>query len=204
MALAGFSGMGKSTLALWMVSQGLDFISNDRLMVRRSAAGPAMSGVAKQPRINPGTALANQDLAAIVPPADRRAFAGLPAEELWTLEHKYDALIEECFGPGRFRLAAGLDGLAILNWQLDNGPCRIQEVDLSRRPDLLGAFKKEPGLFFLPETPEGERAAQVADRDYLEALDGITVFEVGGGVDFQAAAGELARFLRGEGSGSRA
>ena len=152
LAAAGFSGMGKSTLALWMTSRGMDFISNDRLIIKPTETGVRMFGVAKQPRINPGTALANPDLAGVVSEADRAAFSDLPADELWALEHKYDAVIEDCYGPDRFSLTAAMDGLAILNWRRDGGPCRVRRVDLEMRRDLLAAFKKEPACSTCPRT----------------------------------------------------
>ena len=194
LALAGFSGMGKSTLALWLVGRGLDFVSNDRLLVKPGRERPAMAGVAKQPRINPGTALANPDLAGIVPEQERKRFAGLAPDQLWALEHKYDAIIEDCFGPGRFRLRAPLDGLAVLNWRRGQGGCRVRRIDLRERLDLLAAFKKEPGLFFLDQGG-GRDLAEPTDRAYLEALSGVSVFEVSGGVDFRAAADRLWEFL---------
>ena len=57
LVLAGFSGMGKSTLALHLMSQGVNFVSNDRLLLRQQDDGLAMHGVAKlathQPRHGP-------------------------------------------------------------------------------------------------------------------------------------------------------
>lgn len=187
LALAGFSGMGKSTLALALLSGGLDFVSNDRLMVGRIGGRAIMRGVAKQPRINPGTALANPDLARIVPAEDKARFEALTTDELWTLEHKYDALIEDCFGPERIRLGGNLDRLAILNWHRREEPTRIAEVDLAERLDLLAAFKKAPGLFYQPGRPVEE----FTDEAYLETLAGVTVYEISGGVDFGFAADEL-------------
>lgn len=195
LALAGFSGMGKSTLALWLTGRGLDFISNDRLLVKPSPDRLAMAGVAKQPRINPGTALANPALSGIVPEEERKRFAALPPEELWALEHKYDAIIEDCFGPGRFRLAAPLDGLAILNWRRGEGSCRVRRVDLAQRLDLLAAFKKEPGLFFLDQGGGEADILEPTDQAYLEALSRTAVFEISGGVDFQTASDALLGFL---------
>ena len=65
--MAGFSGAGKSTLALHVMSLGATFVSNDRVMVAETPANdsgaPMMYGVAKHPRINPGTAMNNPDLA---------------------------------------------------------------------------------------------------------------------------------------------
>ncbi|MCF8033169.1 MAG: HprK-related kinase B [Desulfarculaceae bacterium] len=187
LALAGFSGMGKSTLALHLMSLGATFISNDRLLVRREDGGSVMTGVPKLPRINPGTALNNPDLASVIPPDERERFAEMTGDEIWDLEHKYDVDISECFGPDRFKLRGPLNALAILNWQRDGSNLDMQQVDLAARPDLLAAFKKDWGLFFLSEGREPDHS----DRAYLQALAGVTVFELGGGVDFLGAAQRL-------------
>ncbi len=184
-AQARFSGMGKSTLALHAMNHGLDFVSNDRLMVRRNGA-LTMYGLAKMPRINPGTVLHNPALAPVMPEADRRRFAALPPDELWSLEHKVDAFIDQCFGPGRFRLSAEMCGLVLLNWQRDGGPLHAARVDLRQRPDLLPAFMKDVGLFY-SDNPD-LAAPDFSAEAYLDLLDGCPVYELTGGADFAAAA----------------
>ena len=187
LALAGFSGMGKSTLALHLMSLGAGFISNDRLLVRRQDGRPVMTGVPKLPRINPGTALHNPDLAGVIPPADLERFAKLPSDQIWDLEHKYDVDISRCFGHNRFELQGSLEVLAILNWQRQGPELVVRRVELDRRLDLLAAFRKDWGLFFLPDGQEPDHS----DRAYLAALAGVRVFELTGGVDFLGAARRL-------------
>lgn len=189
LALAGFSGMGKSTLALHLVTDGAAFVSNDRLVVARENGVVQAFGVAKHPRINPGTILGNPALGRLLTDEERQRFAGLPPEELWTLEAKYDALIHDLFGAERFQLTTPLHALAILNWRREGTPVRVHQVDLGQRPDLLPAFMKDPGLFFLAPTWQ-----HPTPGDYVAALAGCPVFEITGGVDFAAAA----RLLRQE------
>jgi HprK-related kinase B len=185
LALAGFSGMGKSTLALQVMGLGACFVSNDRVLVGRENADLVMHGVAKMPRVNPGTVLANPDLARVIPPEDRARFEALDPDELWELEHKYDAFIDQCFGPGRFRLKSPLSGLVLLNWRRDGEEMKTGRVDLARRPDLLPAFTKRLGLFYRPESDYDDAVDEAA---YLEMLDGCPVYEMTGKVDFSAAA----------------
>lgn len=192
LAMAGRAGQGKSTLALQLMSRGVTFVSNDRLMVTRNQQGPVMTGVAKLPRINPGTALHNPDLNPVMSPEDQKRFAALPEDELWALEHKYDVDIDACFGPGRIKMGFSLDLLALLDWERDAGPCRLAEVELANHPDLLASFMKEPGLFYLP--PEGQ--THPGQEDYLKALAGAKVFVLSGGVDFEQAADMLAEELK--------
>ncbi len=180
--LAGTAGAGKSTLALRLVARGLDFVSNDRLLVGPDAPRPRLYGLAKQPRINPGTALSDSRLARIVPEPDRSRYAALPEEALWRLERKYDAVISDCFGPGRFRLCARLCAVAVFTWRRGGGDARPTPVNLAERPDLLARLAKRPGIFLAP--PGG------ADHDpeaFSTRLNGMTAFEFSGGVDFFAA-----------------
>ena len=190
MAMAGFSGMGKSTLALHLVSRGVTFVSNDRLMISPGHPCPTMFGVAKHPRINPGTALHNPDLRGIVTDEDRERFQAMAPEELWTLEHKYDALIDQLFGADRFILQSPMRFLILLNWNRDVAVTRFEEIDVRTRHDLLAAFMKDTGLFF---RPNGEYAP-TAD-DYAAGLQGCRVFEISGGVDFDFAADGCLRLL---------
>ncbi len=193
-AMAGFSGMGKSTLALHLMSRGTTFVSNDRVMAEDNGDFLTMYGVAKQPRINPGTALNNPDLSCIVDPEDKEKFLSMPKEELWELEHKYDALIDECYGADKFILKAPLSGLIILNWQRDNSETVVKVVDPKERKDLLPAFMKGTGLFYLPDSPEKENDPGV--DAYADLLSKTTLIEISGGVDFDKAADACLKFMK--------
>ncbi|MBD3403161.1 HprK-related kinase B [candidate division GN15 bacterium] len=184
LALAGFSGMGKSTLALHLMSNELQFVSNDRVLVRPNDGVPHMLGVPKQPRINPGTALHNPDLQDILPDELRPKLLQMPSEELWQLELKYDVMIEDVYGEDRFRLTAPMQALVILNWYRTSETTRVTEVSLGDRRDLLGAFIKDPGLFFKP--PESV-TTDLSEDAYVEALSHCRTFEISGGVDFAYA-----------------
>ncbi|MGE4294033.1 MAG: HprK-related kinase B [Desulfovibrio sp.] len=197
LALAGFSGMGKSTLSLHLMSRGTTFVSNDRVMVRAGEPTPVMYGVAKQPRINPGTALHNPDLACIISDEDKARFVALPPQKLWDLEHKYDGLIDICYGPGRFTLEAPLSGLVILNWQRDAGPAVVRRVDPLQRHDLLAAFMKPTGLFYLPAPSALQTDPGV--EEYAALLSHCALYEISGGIDFDAAADACLGFLNGDG-----
>ncbi|MDR2055344.1 MAG: HprK-related kinase B [Desulfovibrio sp.] len=192
-ALCGFSGMGKSTLALFLMNEGCAFVSNDRVLL--SAEIPArLYGVPKHPRINPGTALNNAVLRDILNPEDRERFSALPPDRLWSLERKYDAPIGQCYGPGRFALQAPFAGLAALNWRRTGGAMRVAEVHPPDRPDLVGAFSKNAGLFFAPDGPEAY--APPSPEAYAARLAQAPMLEITGGVDFPAAAGICLEFFR--------
>jgi HprK-related kinase B len=192
LALAGFSGMGKSTLALRLMNRGCSFVSNDRLLL---SAERVIYGVPKQPRINPGTALNNDALASILSEADRAAFAALPPEELWGLEHKYDALIDKCYGAGRFVLQAAFAGSVILNWHHEGKDTMVSQVSPEQRPDLVKAFTKEAGLFFFSD-PEVEYHDPPLEN-YAARLAAAPMLEISGRIDMARAEDLCMRFLSG-------
>jgi HprK-related kinase B len=185
LALAGASGSGKSTAALELVAAGLDFVSNDRLLLKARDGAVDVRGVPKHPRVNPGTVLHNSMLDGIIAPGERARLLAMDSRDLRTLEQKYDVIIPEVVGPGRFVMAAELDALVVFNWK-GHGPAMARPVRLHERTDLLASIKKSPGLFYEPGAPEA--AVDLGDERYLEVLGGSRVVEITGGQDFQAAA----------------
>lgn len=194
LVIAGFSGAGKSTLALEIMRHGTDFVSNDRVMVAKADSGLVMTGVAKMPRVNPGTVLNNPSLHGVMSEADRGRFSALPQAELWDLEHKYDAFIDTCFGPGRFKLSCPMAGLVVLRWKRDSSPMTAQRVDLRERRDLMAAFMKDVGLFY--EFEDADEPTMASQKAYLDLLGDLPVLEIDGGVDFHKAAEACLEFLR--------
>lgn len=201
LAISGFSGGGKSTLALWLIGDGADFVSNDRLLVEAGANGDAstatMVGVPKLPRINPGTLLHNPALAGILTPARIEELQRFPADELWDLEEKYDVDIDRCFGPGRIRGASALHAFLVLSWTRDSDEATaVEPVELSERRELIAAIRKSPGPFWIDAEGRGPSAPVLRDDEsYLEALAGVQVFEATGRVDFEIARALVKRHL---------
>ena len=193
LVISGFSGAGKSTLALEIMRHGTDFVSNDRVMVSREGMGLVMTGVAKMPRVNPGTVLNNPNLAPVMDAEDRARFAALPQAELWDLEHKYDAFIDECFGKGRFKLSCPMAGLVVLRWKRDASPMTANRVRLRDRRDLMAAFMKDVGLFY--EFEDAAEPSIASQNAYLDLLGDLPVLEIDGGVDFHKAASACLEFL---------
>jgi len=193
LAIAGFSGSGKSSLALHLLGRGASFVSNDRLMLARRWNRLRMFGIPKHPRVNPGTLLSIPQLQGVIDPQERQGYADLNPDELWTLERKYDVLIDEIFGRKRFQLSAVMQGLLLLNWRRGGGDFSIRPTDIDRRQDLLAAFIKPPGLFFLPE--ELRTTPDFSPERYVEGLAGCQVFEAVGDVDFEGAAAFCMAFL---------
>ncbi len=196
LALAGFSGMGKSTLALHMMGRGLDFVSNDRLLIRKEPDGLRMFGVAKLPRVNPGTILNNAALERVLERDDKDRYARMNPDELWSLEQKHDVFLDECFGAGRFLSASAMTGLVVLNWKRKYPRTSLEIVDLEHRPDLLATVVKSPGLFFLSGPGlSAEKGDDFSNEAYLSLLKACTVFEACGGVDFGYVSDACIHFL---------
>jgi len=182
LAIAGFAGAGKSTLALEIMRHGADFVTNDRALVSRNAGELALAGIARPPRVNPGTILANDRLHCLLPDEAREAYAKLPPGELWALERKFDVPIAACFGPGRVRLSAALTALVVLAWKPGGGAMQADWTTLSRREEYLPAVTKDLGVLY----QDGPRPADV--DDYRALLGDCPVLAIAGGVDFARAA----------------
>jgi HprK-related kinase B len=193
LALAGLASRGKSTLTLHLLGKGLDYVTNDRLLLTRTAGGGLrMLGLPKFPRVNPGTLLNNERLAGLLPAGERAKLAGKSRAELWGIEQKYDVDVNEFFA-GRFALGADVGAVAVLNWRLEGGAARVAPVKLAERPELLGALRKSPGVHYYPGA--GRERPDCSGAAYLERLGDVTVLEIGGGVDFEAAAAACVGWL---------
>ncbi|MAW08392.1 MAG: HprK-related kinase B [Halobacteriovoraceae bacterium] len=190
LAISGLSGGGKSTSILRMMDlEGTRFLSNDRVLIKGGTPARAL-GIPKHPRINPGTILGNLRLTGLIPEDRAAALRALPAAELWDFEEKYDLIIPEVYGPGRMQLDGPLTDFWVLNWSRESDqPTRVAPVTLSERPDLLSAIMKSPGPFYQHRgggfEPNGNRPNPAP---YLVALQGVTVCEVSGRIDFDALA----------------
>lgn len=186
LGLAGPSGKGKSTLALRLLESGLDFVSNDRLVVRETDRGLSMRGVPKYPRINPGTIINQKALVPLASATDLARYRALSEDELWDLEEKYDAFVDECFDGCQFRLAARLAMFVLIDWdrKLDE-PARLERAEPGAVRHLLPAVMKTPGVML----PVASRRVPVArEEDYLALLSQAPLFVLRGGVDFDLAA----------------
>jgi HprK-related kinase B len=201
LAIAGFAGMGKSTLALNLVGRGMKFLSNDRIMVKSSENGVTMYGIPKLPRINPGTILASPILKNVIPEKERLEFENIPAEKLWELEHKYDVDIAGIFGADRFVLTAGLNALVIINWDRNSKePFELNEVNIEQRGDLVRAYMKSPGLFF--EMSEDIAPPDFSERAFINVMKNVKIYEMTGSVNFEEAADQCIGLLENDKSGN--
>lgn len=197
LALCGTSGAGKSTTALALVRAGLDFVSNDRTLLKPRDGGVELLGIPKHPRVNPGTLVHNPMLRGLLSEREREDFLSMPPDELRRLERKYDVLIDQVVGPGRFPLQADLHALVVIAWDGD-GPARIRAIDLAERLDLLAHVVKSPGLFYEPDQAASD--VDLSPEAYLDVLRRRPIYEITGSRDFRAARDLCLRALESEGA----
>lgn len=188
-ALAGFSGGGKSTLMLNLLeSPEYVYLTNDRLFLKAGETGVEAVGIPKLPRINPGTLINNPRLASLLPEDRQRELRALPKQALWELEEKHDVDVAGLYGEDRIDTSTPqpLAALVILNWSHDSeDPTRLEPVDLNHRRDLLPAVMKSPGPFY----QDGEGRFQrdddpLPEARYLQMFQSVRVFEAAGRIDF--------------------
>ncbi|MFK5986093.1 MAG: HprK-related kinase B [Pseudomonadota bacterium] len=188
-AMAGFSGGGKSTLMLHMLHQdGSKFLSNDRLFITKDGNKTMASGIPKQPRVNPGTIVHNTKLYHLLSSSKRHEILSMPVSELWDLEEKYDVMIEQCYGVDRVQYQAEIKNFVVLNWDRKSQyAVQLVKINLQQRRDLLAAIMKSPGPFYQSSSGEMYQYQQQLDEQkYLHAFADINVYEARGGIDFHA------------------
>ncbi|MCO8122200.1 HprK-related kinase B [Stieleria sp. TO1_6] len=202
MAIAGFSGGGKSSLMLRIMEQHQgQFLSNDRLFVQADGERRQIAiGIPKMPRINPGTILSLPSLESMLDPGQRKSLKKLDPNDLWELEQKYDVPIESLYGSGRIRGRAPLTDLMVLNWdRRSNDACTISAVDLTQRLDLLPAITKSAGPFYCNEQGEFRADATAIDpQPYLDRFRHVNVWEASGTVDFDFASQQCREIMESE------
>lgn len=191
LAMAGFSGGGKSSLMLrTMDYPEVNYLTNDRLLLKVEQQCLMAAGIAKLPRINPGTIVHNPRLHALIPEKRRRELLSLPVSELWDLEEKYDVIVNEVYGENRISDLAPLHAFVVLNWdRVSVEPVQVIPVDLNKRLDLLKAIMKSPGPFLqLSDGGFHSDTTPLNEKVYLDALKGVKVYEVTGKPDFDQVA----------------
>ena len=140
-AIAGFSGSGKSTAMLHFLSEantGLGnsqlsdtryleqsinslkpcYVANHRLFIKMKGNKVIARGLPKWPRINPGTRLNNPDLKPSINSQKINHYQTLTSEQLWQIKEKSDVIIPHIYGQDRIQLETPLQHLLVLNWSL--------------------------------------------------------------------------------------
>ncbi|SBS33651.1 hypothetical protein MSP8887_03744 [Marinomonas spartinae] len=189
-AIAAGSGGGKSTLMLRCLEKtSRQFVTNDRILMRQSDEGVEAVGVAKLPRVNPGTLLNSERLKPILTAHRQEELLTMTKQDLWQLEEKYDVQIEDKYGPNRVELNGKLRNLVMLDWSLESTqPTQLVRVDLTKSPDTIEGLRKRPGPFYQDESGAfADLHACDSVETYCDTLNGVQVFRLTGAIDFDKA-----------------
>lgn len=198
-AFAGFSGGGKSTSMLHLLNhEGINFLTNDRLFIKKNSEGVMARGVPKLPRVNPGTIMNNPRLNGIFPEQTKARIRSLPENELWNLEEKYDVDVLDIYGDARIEHQGVLERLVILNWnRASDNSTQFNTVSLENNLHLVDAIKKSPGPFYQDENGIFLKDFSVPNANsYIQSLTEIEVIEVAGRTDFAALTYHMNSLLR--------
>jgi HprK-related kinase B len=167
-AIMAQSGMGKSSVAVRLMEQGFDFISNDRVILEAPLAGEGVTahGLPKLPRVNPGTLLDGENTRIVLDPVARSRYETLPREELWQVEDKYDLEVDRVLGR-RWLLSGELQAALVLNWRHDGEGLELQRLTPGQAMAELRQVGKDFGVFDLrlisrSDAALGETARRVA------------------------------------------
>jgi HprK-related kinase B len=184
LAVVGQSGSGKSSVAVRLLEQGCDFMTNDRLIVERANEGITGHGLPKLPRVNPGTLLAGERTRTLVAEADRKRYRSLSQEELWRLEEKYDLDVRGALGR-HWVLSAPLSAAFVLEWRRIEAPLCVERLDAGRALESLRPAAKSFGPFDLSLSERSDSALQDLARR-------VPVYRVTGAADPTGLANRLA------------
>ena len=188
-AIAASSGGGKSTLMLRALeTKSARFLSNDRILFQPDDGEVKVLGLAKHPRVNPGTVINSERLQHILPPEEQHRFAHMPVHELWNIEQKYDVLIPRCYGEKKISLSGTLKNLVLLDWSLNSSKqTELNAVNIEQHPEVLEGLRKSPGPFFQNVDGQFPGSAAQSCEQYAEHLKGVRVFQLTGKTDFDRA-----------------
>ena len=187
-AFASPSGSGKSTMALALVEYHYQFVTNDRLFVRRvNGLSADMVGVPKRPRVNPGTLFRLPRLAALATIEERSRYASLRAEELWTVEQKHDVDVDAIYGPGTVHLQGRLNAIYLLHWSPVEQGWNVRSLGAAERRAALGQLVKRVTVYDVvsPQAGESRAVNAIADAVSMYAVAGRA--DVGRLTDFVLA-----------------
>ncbi len=176
--LTSASGVGKSTLALALVEQGFRFLSNDRVLARFEDDNVHLIGVPKKPRVNPGTILALASLNHIIPNEERLLYGSMGENELWQLEHKYDADVDAIYGKGTFTLEAMLSSIYVLNWKLGQAGPKLEIPPVDDAVDMI-----RPQVLSLDLRRRQAVNPSEAEEQLKSICRVVPIFNVKGGVN---------------------
>jgi HprK-related kinase B len=186
-AVMGQSGMGKSSVAVRLMEQGFDYISNDRVLLEPSLVeGTVLAhGLPKLPRVNPGTLLDGEHTKIILTPEARDRYESLTREDLWGVEDKYDLEIGRVLGR-RWLLSGKLTAGLVLNWRHGGEGLMFERLAPGQVLTELKLVAKTFGVF-------DPRLMSRTDAALTKTANRVPVYRVTGRADPHRLAIEVAQ-----------
>jgi HprK-related kinase B len=145
-AIIGQSGQGKSSVAVRLLEQGFDFLTNDRLLAKPAGKDITAYGIPKLPRVNPGTLLAGERTKLLIDKSSRVRYERLSEEALWDLEEKRDLDIRLSLGR-RWLLTAPLACAVVLGWNQAEDGLTVRRLEANQAFERLREAVKTFGVF---------------------------------------------------------
>ncbi len=186
-AIMGQSGMGKSSVAVRLMEQGFDYISNDRVLLDPDIIEERVlaHGLPKLPRVNPGTLLDGERTKIMLDPVTRDRYESLSREDLWSVEDKYDLEVDRVLGR-RWLLTGELAAAFVLNWRHGGEGLSLQRLTPDQVLTELKLVAKSFGVF-------DPRLLMRTDSALIETANRVPVYRVTGRADPHRLAIEVAR-----------
>ncbi len=183
LAVVGQSGAGKSSVAVRLLEQGFDFVSNDRLILERAGKNTMGHGLPKLPRVNPGTLLGGERTRGMLDEEARARYEAMPREDLWNVEDKYDLDVERTLGR-RWLLNAPVACVLVLEWRQGQSGLQVERLRPEQALTSLRGVGKDFGAL-------DQLLTRRTDTAVREAAERLPVFRITG----QPEPGLLARSI---------
>jgi HprK-related kinase B len=164
LAVLGQSWSGRSSVAICLLEQGFDFISNDRIILDPPLATDAVvvHGLPKLPRVNSGMLLDGENTRIVLDPATRDPSG--PRKELGKSKGKLDLQVERVLGR-RWILKGELKAAVVLSWGSGETGLDLQKLTADQSLAELKRVSKDFGVFDVRLLSRSDAAlAQTARR----------------------------------------
>jgi HprK-related kinase B len=182
LAVIGQSGSGRSSVAVCLLDQGYDFISNDRIILDPPLGTDevAVRGIPKLPRVNPGTL---PDNTRIVLDPTTRDHQGLARDQLGKSKGKLDLQVGRVLGR-RWILNGELKAAIVLGWDSGETGLDFQKLAPDQALSELKRVSKDFGVFDV-------RLISRSDAALAETARRVPMYRVTGRPDPARLAKEL-------------
>ena len=164
LAVIGQSGSGRSSVAVRLLAEGFDFISNDRIILDPPLATDevVVHGLPKLPRVNPGGILDGENTRIVLDPTTREQHESSTREK--PSKGKLDLQVERVLGR-RWILNGELKAAIVLSWGSGETGLHLQKLTPDQALAEMKRVSKDFGVFDVRLISRSDAAlAQTARR----------------------------------------